>query len=190
MARISSEAVRILINGGVGVLSTDTLYGLVGSAFEKKAVERIYELKKRSPRKPFIILISGTEELERFGVALDDRLRDILGKLWPGPVSVILDCPSLASSLSYLKPFEGTLAFRCPKPKWLNVLLREAGPLVAPSANPEGLAPAQTIAQAKAYFKDEVDFYCDAGALKGEPSTLLGIKDGDLTVLRQGKTKV
>ena len=188
--KISDDIITILKNGGVGILPTDTIYGLVGLALSKKAVEKIYQLKKRGPAKPFIILIADIEDLKKFGVALDESAKNILDKFWPGPVSVILRCPKLKSGLSYLRPLNKTLAFRCPKDKRLNNLLKETGPLVAPSANPERLPPAETIKQAKEYFGDKVDFYLDAGTIKSAPSALIALQGGQIEILRQGKIKI
>ncbi|MDD5146761.1 MAG: L-threonylcarbamoyladenylate synthase [Candidatus Pacebacteria bacterium] len=194
MKQINPQIIKsikeILRLGGVGVLPTDTLYGLVGPALDKKAVLRIYKLKKRSPQKPFIILIAGLNSLESFGAILDSKTRAILRQVWPNPISVILQCPNLPKELFYMCPINQTLAFRCPKEKWLHNLLKQTGPLVAPSANSEGAAPAETIAQAKVYFSDQVDFYLDVGTIKGEPSTLIAIRDGNVIIERQGQVKV
>ena len=179
-----------LKQGGVGVMPTDTIYGLVASAFDKKAVLRVYKLKKRSSGKPFIILISDVSELAMFGVDTDNNLKKVLRKIWRGQVSVVLPCPNIKKELSYLKPKDKTLAFRCPKDKWLRDFLRETGPIIAPTANPEGAPPAQTIKQAKAYFNDKVDFYWDKGELKAEPSTLISFENGKVKVLRQGAVKI
>jgi L-threonylcarbamoyladenylate synthase len=194
MKQINSQIIKdvkeILGRGGIGVLPTDTLYGLVGSALDKKAVLRIYKLKKRSPQKPFIILIAHLNDLKSFGIVLDSKIKTILRQIWPNPVSVILRCPNLSKNLSYLCPINKTLAFRCPKEKWLRNLLKQTGPMVAPSANWEGKASAETIAQAKAYFSGQVDFYLDVGTVKGQPSTLIAIKDGNVIIERQGQVKV
>ncbi len=190
MIEVAQDIIENLKNGGIGVMPTDTIYGLVGSALSKKAVERIYKLKKRNPKKPFIILIEGINDLKKFGVVLDKPAEQILGKFWPGPVSIILRCPKLKNGLSYLKPFNETLAFRCPKARWLNVLLKSTGPLVAPSANPEGAPSAETIKQAEKYFSDKADFYLDAGTIKGAPSALITLRNGQVEILRQGKTKI
>ncbi len=192
--KINKNIIKTLKNGGVGVLPTDTLYGLVGSALSKKAVERIYRLKKRSPQKPFIILIAGISDLQLFGVKLGSdtcqTLRETIKGFWPGPVSIVLDCPNLSNLLSYLRPLNNTLAFRCPWDKWLHNLLKQTGPLVAPSANCEGEIPAENIEQAKRYFGEQVDFYFDGGILVGKPSTLIALKDGRIEVLRKGALKV
>lgn len=190
MKQVSQEIINTLKNSGVGVLPTDTIYGLVGLALNRQAVEKIYKLKKRGLGKPFIILIAAPEDLKKFGEALDESVKNILDKFWPGPVSIILRCPKLKNSLSYLRPLNKTLAFRCPRDRWLNDLLKETGPLAAPSANPEGLPSAGTIKQAKEYFGDKVDFYIDAGTIKSLPSALISLEKGKIEVLRQGKTKI
>ncbi len=188
--KISEKIIKILKNGGAGILPTDTLYGLVGSTFSKKAVERIYNLKKRGIGKPFIVLISKISDLKLFGVELNKKEKDVLKRFWPGPISIVLKCPNLGKEMSYLKPLNQTLAFRCPNLKWLNVLLKKTGPLVAPSANPEELPPAETIGQAKKYFGNAVDFYTDAGYLSGQPSTLIKTENGKVIVLRKGNVNV
>ncbi|MDP2934252.1 MAG: L-threonylcarbamoyladenylate synthase [bacterium] len=183
-----SEVVKILKNGGVGVLPTDTIYGLVGSATSKKIVSRIYKLRKRSPQKPFIILIGSFEDLKLFGIKIDKFSRKILNKIWPNSVSVILPCPE--KRFFYLHRGNKTLAFRFPRQKNLIKLLKQTGPLVAPSANPEGMTPAENIKQAKKYFGEKVDFYVDKGTIKGLASTLVEIKNKKIVVLRQGAIKI
>jgi L-threonylcarbamoyladenylate synthase len=173
--RIAS-AIESLKRGGVGVLPTDTLYGLVGQALNKSAVAKIKRLKKRSVGKPFIILISSLKDLEKFNVKLSPEGQKVLQKIWPGPVSV-----AVTSKLS----------FRLPKNKFLVELIKKTGPLVAPSANPEGLPPAKTIAEARNYFGDKIDFYLSASKkLSSQPSTLISLKKGKVLILRQGKYKL
>ncbi len=167
------KVIKILKAGGVGVLPTDTLYGLVGSANSKEAVDRIYKIKKRDKKKKLIILISAMAEIEKFDIKINKKQFEILNKIWPGKVSVIIN----------------NLAFRIPANKKLIEILKKTGPLVAPSANPEGLKPAENIKQVKGYFKDAVDFYFSGGILKSEPSTLIKIeKNGEIIILR-GKIK-
>jgi len=190
MKQIGQKIVNIINSGGVGILPTDTLYGLVGSALNRKAVERINKVKRRGPKKPFIILISGIKDLELFGVEADIKTKNILSRFWPGSVSIVLKCPKLEKEMSYLQPLNKTLAFRCPEERWLNVLLEKTGPLVAPSANPEGLSVAETIKQAKKYFGGRIDFYVEGGILKGAPSTLISLESGNVEILRKGNVKI
>lgn len=179
----------ILLSGGVGIFPTDTLYGVVGSALNKKTVERIYKLRKRDLKKPMIILISSLKDLEIFGLKITSEQKKILKEIWPGKISVILDCP--LKKFSYLHRGTKTLALRLPKDKWLVNFLKKTGPLVAPSANISGEKPAGTFAETKKYFGEKVDFYIDKGKIKSKPSTLIKLdENGKIKVLRQGSVKI
>ena len=181
-------AIVTLKKGGVGVLATDTLYGIVGSALQKEVVTRIYALRKRDLNKPMIILISDINDVLKFDVLLSAADKKILNKLWPNKISVILDCAS--SKFEYLHRGTKTLAFRLPADKNLRVLLKETGPLVAPSANTQGEPPAKTITEAKDYFGNNVDFYLDSGVVDSEPSTVVSIENGKLKIIRAGAVKL
>lgn len=185
--RYLAEQIGILKKGGIGVIPTDTIYGLVGQALKQKTVAKIYKVRKRNPDKPFIILISSLADLKKFGVKTNSKTNKILKKYWPGQVSIILGCDK---KLTHLHRGTNSLAFRLPDNDWLIKLLKKTGPLVAPSANIEGKNPALTIRQAKRYFSNNVDFYFDRGRLEASPSTLIKIALGDLTVLRQGMVKI
>ena len=71
-------AIKKLLNGGVGILPRDTLYGLVGRALSRKAFDRIFELKKRNSKNPFIILISSIKYLKLFDVEINKDVKNIL----------------------------------------------------------------------------------------------------------------
>jgi L-threonylcarbamoyladenylate synthase len=179
--------IEILKNGGIGVISTDTVYGLVASAIQREAVEKVIKAKNRSDGKGFIVLISSIEDLKIFDVIVSDSAKIFLEKFWPGKVSIIFDSHSV--SFDYLKK-DGTIAFRLPDKPDLIKILKQTGPLIAPSANPEGQAPAKNIIEAKNYFADRIDFYDDEGEIDSAPSTLIKIKDDKIEVLREGAVKI
>lgn len=171
-----NKIIKTLKKGGVGVLLTDTLYGLVGQALDKMAVTRIKRLKKRSRGKPFIILISSLKDLEKFGLKIDKKTEGFLKTIWPGPVSVALT---------------PKLSFRLPKNKELVEIIKKTGPLIAPSANPEGAPPANSLTEARNYFNDKIDFYLPTRKKPNQqPSTLIKIKNNQITILREGRTKI
>ena len=186
----NQNLIRIIEKGGVVVLPTDTLYGICASAFSKKTVEKIYEIKGRDEQKPFIILISKIEDLKKFGIKLTKDQKNILEKLWPNKVSVILACTS--KKYSYLHRGTCSLAFRFPKKKSVLKILDQTGPLVAPSANPQGLSPARNIAEAKKYFGNQIDLYISGRTvLSAMPSTIVKLyTPGLVEILRQGNFKV
>lgn len=187
--QLKKEIVPILKNGGIGILPTDTIYGIVCSALNSNSVEKIYQLRKRNPKKPLIILISSEKNLEEFKIFPNIKIKKELKKVWPGKTSVIMDC--FDDTFDYLTRGSNSLAFRVPRERWLRRFLDLTGPLVAPSANFEGESAAKNIWQAQNFFADKVDFYVDFGDMKSEPSTIIKIeKDGSINVLRAGAVKI
>jgi len=181
---------NILKNDGVVVIPTDTLYGIIARAQSKKAIERIYKIKGRDENKPFIVLISSFKDLDIFGVKIDKDQAKFLKKIWPGKVSVILPCE--LPEWDYIHRATKTIAFRMISKKNIHLLnlIKNIGPLVAPSANTQGEQPAETISKAKEYFEDNVDYYINKGKRISEPSTLISIIDKEIKILRQGKVKI
>ena len=177
----SREIVKILKKGGIGVMPTDTVYGLVGSVLSRAAVERIYRVREREKGKPFIVLISSLDDLKKFGVKISEEHLVILKVLWslgetrdkPGPVSVIL--PVKGKKFFYIHRGTGAIAFRLPRNGRLRGFLKKTGPLVAPSANVAGKPPARTIAEAEKYFGGRVDFYLDKGKRNSVPSSIVAL---------------
>lgn len=170
------------ISGKITILPTDTLYGIVGQALDKKIVEKIYALKGRRPDKPFIILISSIKDLVLFGIRPSSTETQLVKKYWPGKVSVILPCP--LKKFEYLHRGTKSLAFRLPKKKSLIEILKKTGPLVAPSANPEGQPPAKNITEARKYFGDKVDLYVAGGKLAGKASKIIKLTDSKIEIIR------
>lgn len=183
MRNFSKYITDALRSGSVGVIPTDTIYGVVGSAAEKKTVERVYKIRRRGPKKPFIILIHSAVALKEFGIKLDKYHRQFLKEAWPGPISVVL--PVTDKRFAYLHRGGKSLAFRVPADPALRAMLAKTGPLVAPSANTEGSRPATTIQEAQKYFGPNVEFYMDAGRIAGKPSTLIDFTGKQPVILRK-----
>ncbi|HEY0979963.1 MAG TPA: L-threonylcarbamoyladenylate synthase [Candidatus Paceibacterota bacterium] len=188
---MTASVAEILLQEKIAVIATDTLYGIVGRALSKSVVERIYEVKGRDENKPFIILIPSIETLKEFGIVLSESEKEKAEALWPGAVTIILPLPQeTQKQFSYLHRRTNTLAFRMPNKRELIDLLKETGPLVAPSANPQGKSPAITIEEARSYFGDMVDHYEDAGDVESEPSTIICLEKGEVAVIRQGAARI
>jgi L-threonylcarbamoyladenylate synthase len=182
------KLIAVIKAGGLAVIPTDTIYGLVGSALNQKTIEKIYDLKLRDEKKPFIILISSLKDLEIFDIKLSKKDKDILKKIWPEKVSVILPCKT--EKFSYLHRGTDSLAFRWPKNKDLVFLIEKTGPLATSSANPENFSPAENLTEAKKYFGKKVSVYVDGGKITAPASTLIRLKNRKIKVLRQGEIKV
>lgn len=174
-----SELAQLLRGGGVAVLRTDTIYGIVAKADSKEAVGRVYAIKGRTPTKSPIVLIARPEDM--FDAIAKDHIGIIKG-LWPGKNSIIF--PSV-NAPEWIRRGNDSVAYRVPADDDLRALLKETGPLIAPSANPEGEVPAMNIDEAVSYFGDKVDRYIDGGAVADNtPSRLFLVTSEGLEQLR------
>lgn len=167
------EVVEILRRGGVGIIPTDTVYGLVGSLFSPQAIERIYELKGSDKLLPVgTVLINDPVQIEH---VIDAEELSRVARHWASPVSVLLE---VDGRLAYIHQGHGVLAFRVPAIDELKSLVEQTGPLATSSANFTGRPPAETLAEALGYFRGGVDFYVDGGNLSSR---------GPLKVIRVGE---
>ncbi len=174
MKDMRQELISTLMNGGIAVVRTDTIYGIVARANDESAVARVYAAKGRNPEKSCIVLIANAEQA--YGDLVPVRYDA------NQPTSILIDAPQAPR---WLLRANELLAHRIPNLPWLKEVISETGPLIAPSANPESLPPARTIAEARAYFGDAVDLYVDDGEVPVDtpPSALIRVND-DGTVER------
>jgi L-threonylcarbamoyladenylate synthase len=180
-----SEIIAALAEGKVGILPTDTVYGVACSALLPEAVARLYTIKHRH-QKPGTIIAATVEQLVELGIPR--RYLKPVEQYWPNPISVVVP---VGMRLPELHMGKMSLAVRLPKEPIIHELLLRTGPLLTSSANPPGQPPATTIEEAKTYFGDEVDFYVDGGDMSNhEPSTIIRVVDDIVEVLRQGAVKI
>ena len=175
--------------GQIGVIPSDTQYGLMCDALQPEAVERVYKVRQRTPDKPCVVLAASVEQILDID-GPDTNTVLMAEKFWPGAISVVV--ANKKSTLQHIHRGGGSIVWRIPAVAELRALLEQTGPLLAPSANPEGQPPAATIAEAQAYFGDAVDFYVDGGARADQPpSTIIRFtEDGLIEVLRQGVVQI
>lgn len=182
---LNDSVAKLLLEGKIGVIPTDTVYGLVCKASNSEAVARLYQLKSRE-HKPGTVIAANIQQLAELGIPL--RYVRAAEQFWPNPISVIV---ASTPELSYLDLGKMTLAVRVPKFPELIKLLNKTGPLLTSSANYPGDPEANNVGQAQKYFGDSVDFYADGGDLSGRtPSTLIRIIDDAVEILREGAVKV
>jgi L-threonylcarbamoyladenylate synthase len=175
------EAKSYLVAGGVVIMPTDTVYGLVGQACLMGVVKRIEKIKKRSEGKLPIVLIASIDDLSLFAVKMSPEQKILLGDIWPGPISVVL--PVDDTQFRYLHKGSNTIAFRMPDDLHLRNLLKETGPLIATSANISGQPVVKTIKEAEACFGKEVDWYIE-GKVTNAPSMLIAWNGDNIDILR------
>ncbi len=180
-----SEAIALILEGQVGVMPTDTIYGLVARAADEQAVAKLYALKNRE-HKPGTVIAASVEQLVELGVP--KRYLSNVEHLWPNSLSIEIP---LGERLPYLQQGTGRQAYRVVSDANARAILEQTGPLLTSSANQPGKPGSTTIQQAVDYFGDNVDFYVDGGDLSDRaPSTIIRIVDDAIEVVRPGAVKI
>ena len=176
---------RLAQRGAIGVIPTDTVYGVVCRAADAAAVKRLYALKQRAA-KPGTVMAATIEQLEELGIKR--RYLTAVQEFWPGAVSVVIPCGPELESLHQGKL---SLAVRLPDLATLQALLTQTGALLTTSANQSGEPVAETMEQAQRYFGESVDFYVDGGDVADrQPSTVIRVVDDAVEVLRPGAVDI
>ena len=180
-----AEIAAFFKKGKVIVYPTDTIYGLGCLATDKKAIEKIYKIKKRDGKKPFLVLVSDWKMLKEY-FSLSKEQNKYLHKIWPGPVSVILPHKGLFPSVLSLGL--EALAVRLPKSDFLVKMIKVAGtPIVSTSLNLSAKPHLDDVDGLENYFSvHKPDLIIDSGRQKGQPSKLIDLRDmKNIKILRK-----
>lgn len=173
-----SQAADILKKGGLVAFPTETIYGLAVNAKNKKAVERLYEVKKRPRNKPFTVQVLDINAVEDMcGCKLTKEAAALADKFWPGPLTIVLRS----------KKGEN-IGFRIPKNFVALSLIREAGiPIFVPSANIGGNEPPKKAGDVLKELDGMIDLIIDGGPTDvGVESTVVDMTVTPARILREG----
>lgn len=170
---------RAIQSGQLVVLRTDTIYGILASANNRQAIEKLYTVKRRSLDRSCIVLVANVDDIPNFNVAQQQKYLNLHAEY---PTTIIAKAEGVFPDVPH--QFD-TLAFRVVFGGELAELIRQVGPLLAPSANPEGLTPASNIDEAFKYFGDQVSVYADGGRVtENSPSRIIRFDGDEMVVLR------
>lgn len=192
LAPLQAERAGLLaavLAGKLLVVPTDTVYGIGTNPFDPEAVEGVLEAKRRTREFPPPILVAGPGAISDLGdkhAGQEQAQALALAQaFWPGPLTIIITArPDLGWDLGQTN---GTVALRQPDHPVTQALLEMTGPLAVTSANFHTEAPATTIAQAQAYFGEQVAYYLDGGPSRsGQPSTIVSLVGGEVKIIRPG----
>jgi tRNA threonylcarbamoyl adenosine modification protein (Sua5/YciO/YrdC/YwlC family) len=186
--RLIRRATAVLRDGGVIAYPTDTVYGIGCDISQKKAVDRVYEIKRMKPDQPLAFLCPDLSDLARYAI-VDDRTYRLMRRLTPGPYCFILQATREAPRILHLHKKRKTVGIRVPEHAVAQALLRELGsPIVSTTASHDG-EPLNDPADIAGYY-GSVDLFLDAGWGGLEPSTVLDVSQGGVEIVRVGAGSV
>ena len=179
-----SQALEVLIDGGLVAFPTDTVYGLGAMAFNSQAIIRLYQAKGRSGDNPIPVLIASATELPLVASRTSTMANRLAAHFWPGPVTLVVW--RLLSLPKEISPTP-TVGVRVPDHALAQELLATAGPLAVTSANRSGHPTSRTAAQVLDGLDGRIELIIDGGETPGgKPSTVVDCTQSVPRILRQG----
>lgn len=180
------QAADILRNGGLVAFPTETYYGLAVDPRQDKALERLFQVKRRRKEMPILVLVSKTSQIPLLVQEVPPIFQRLIKRFWPGPLTLV--CPARPTLSPLLTGKTGTVGIRHSPNETANRLIRTFGaPITATSANISGFAAATTADEVARSFGDTIDLILNGGTTPGgRASTLVGIQGTFLCCLREG----
>lgn len=182
--RLIDKAVDILKEGGVIAYPTDTIYGFGCDMYNKKAIQRIYQLKKRDTKKPFSFICSDLKNISLYAQVTNQAYK-VMKRCLPGPYTFILLGSKLVPKVMVTK--RKTVGIRVPNNTIsLAIVERLGNPIISTSVGFSGgevLSDPQLIEET---FGSQIDLTIDGGILANQPSTIISLIDNEIEVIREG----
>jgi len=205
---IKEKIITTLKEGKVIICPTDTVYGLICDAKNKKAVENIFKIKKRPKNKYLPIFVKNLKTAKKFA-KINKTQEKFLKKIWPGKVTAVLErkrakvypvrgqrvwarTQRKQTSNGVYGVSEKSVALRIPKYKLINEILERTNlPLIGTSANISGEKSPTKISQILKQFKKQGLLVINAGSLKNsKPSTVIDLRKKEIKIIRQGEIEI
>ena len=192
---IVDTAVSTLQAGRLVVLPTETVYGLGASLLHETALDHLFHVKGRAPTNPLSVAISGLTMLEDLLPNLTEEQIRLPRRVWPGPVTVVLPVEEQEFFVRQLSPTarnavysNGRIGFRVPNhPVTLEILKQLDQPIVLTSANRSGQGESSDVDEIIQALGSDLDLIIEDGPAKStQPSTVVGIEENEVTILREG----
>tara|TARA_Y100000389_G_scaffold57542_1_gene53575 strand:+ start:5584 stop:6183 length:600 start_codon:yes stop_codon:yes gene_type:complete len=186
-----SIALDIIKSNNLLILPTDTIYGIAADANSDIAIRKIYDLKKRSNKKPIAIFLKNIQEIEQ-NFILNDLERKIIRKYTPGAITIILKTKKNSKFSKLLNQNDDSLAVRIPDQEFcLKLLVNYNNAIAVSSSNMSGEKEINDVKQLQKKFKDKINLIVEGRISDNQiSSTIVKIESGQLKILRQGLVRI
>ncbi|MCX5842818.1 MAG: L-threonylcarbamoyladenylate synthase [Deltaproteobacteria bacterium] len=186
--RLIRKAIEILQNGGIIIYPTDTVYGMGCELYNKKGIEKIYEIKRRSKKQPLSFVCADLKDISRYA-RVSDYAYKTMKRLLPGPYTFILEASRLVPKI--ILPKRHTTGIRVPDNQICLSLVGELGhPIISTSVTVEDGEVLSNPLEIRERFEHRVDLIIDGGILVSEPSSVISLVDDSIEIVRVGKGDV
>ena len=181
-----SEAIKIILQGGIVIFPTDTVYGVGCKIDNEIAVKKLFELRKRPQEKATPVLVKGISQAETYFEKVPNNIRELMIKYWPGALTIVYYCQKgLIPPL--VRGGGETIGLRMPDLDITLSIIDGIGmPILGPSANFHGSNTPKSFEELDPEFVKKVDFVVNGKTNLGVASTVLDCTKNPFEILRQG----
>lgn len=178
------KASKILQNGGLIAFPTETVYGL-GVIFDnEQSYERLINVKRRPPEKPFTLMCGFLDDIKKYAY-VNELAQKLIDAFMPGQFTIILKAKENLPRWVVSK--EGNVGIRISDDKFVQNLIIETGkPLLVPSANRSGESPCHTSNEVKDSLGNDLDAIIIGESVSNIPSTIVFVDDS-VHIIRLGE---
>jgi tRNA threonylcarbamoyl adenosine modification protein (Sua5/YciO/YrdC/YwlC family) len=174
--------VEILNQGGLIIYPTDTFYGVGCDLFNKRSIQRVYQLKKRPLTKPFSFICADLKDISLYAQVSNNAYR-IMRRCLPGPYTFVLEGTRLVPKLMLTS--RKTVGIRVPHNKiCLSIVKRLGRPIISSSVNLDDPSLIHDT------YASLVEMVIDGGVISYEPSTVISLVDDNPEIIREGKGEI
>lgn len=184
---VISRAATVIKSGGVVLFPAKCLYGLAADAMDRRAVERVFQIKHRPRTNPLLVLINDEKDLASLVKEIPASARALMDRFWPGDVTIVFHgCEELPKALT---AGTGKIGIRMPQHPVARALVRKAGvPVTGTSANFSGTEGCNAVSLIDMELLEQVDMVLDSGVLRGGMgSTVVDVTENPVKILREGQ---
>ena len=180
------KLVKLINEGNIAVVPTDTVYGIVGDALNIDVIHKVYAVKKRDYSKPLILMVSSIDMLKRYVDEINDIEKYLINKYWPGKLTILFKKNNKINDL--VTSGSDLVGIRFPDNKDLIELMNKLNkPLISTSCNISSKDVITSVDMLEEDISRHVSYVYDGGVLSDTSSTIVKIINNKIDILREGE---
>ena len=186
----TQKTIKILKTGGIVIFPTDTAFGIGCRIDDEKAVDRLFEIRKRPKTQATPVLVSSIEQALPYLHSPSDIVRHFMETYWPGALTII----TLCKKNKIYSPIRGgreTIGIRMPDHSDILTVIAAVGvPILGPSANIHGEKTPFSVDELDPRLVEQVDYVLPGTCTKRQVSTVVDCTTDPYSIFRQGVVRI
>ena len=185
-SRFVNRVVNVLSKGGIIIYPTDTVYGLGCSIFDKKAMKRLYQIKRMNHKKPLTFVCANQNQIQEYSQGIPTHVYKFLRRKLPGPYTFVFKASKIVPKM--MLTHRKTVGLRWPVHPITNSIVSNLGhPILSSSLRISEDELFEDPNDIYEEYKKKVDLIVDGGCIFAENSTIIDFSGGKAEITRKGK---